>query len=215
MFEGKSYGLVMSSLRKAMDPVRAMKAVFVFANYGLIDHKHETGDGYDAFRALLSTQEEDPEEGTRPMLRRGGRIMEMLARPVARAKQMIQLLTRHPRSSGTCQRVSPLARSRQNWTTPSSASWIFLRWKGYGWQLGKIYEIVTRANTRDTSAVQKVQLRIQRADNSKGPASLKVDNYMLMEKMLPLTHGCCLCPRETRLRPRTRDRACTWAGPVV
>ena len=52
MFEGKSYGLVMSSLRKAMDHVRAMKAVFVFANYGLIDHKHETGDGYDAFRAL-------------------------------------------------------------------------------------------------------------------------------------------------------------------
>ena len=47
MFEGKSYGLVMSSLRKAMDPVRAMKAVFVFANYGLIDHKHETGDGYE------------------------------------------------------------------------------------------------------------------------------------------------------------------------
>ena len=76
MFEGKSYGLVMSSLRKAMDPVRAMKAVFVFANYGLIDHKHETGDGYDAFRALLSTQEEDPEEGTRPTLRRGGRIMD-------------------------------------------------------------------------------------------------------------------------------------------
>ena len=52
--------------------------------------------------------------------------------------------------------------------------WIYLRWKGYGWQLGKIYETVTRATPR---LFKKFNYRIQWADNSKGPASLTVDNY--------------------------------------
>ena len=53
-------------------------------------------------------------------------------------------------------------------------SWIYLRWKGYCWQLGKIYETVTRATPR---LFKKFNYRIQWADNTKGPASLKVDNY--------------------------------------
>ena len=53
-------------------------------------------------------------------------------------------------------------------------SWIYLRWKSYGWQLGKIYETVTIARPR---LFKKFNYRVQWADNSKGPASLKVDNY--------------------------------------
>ena len=47
-------------------------------NYGLIDHKHESGDGYDAFRALLSDQQEDTaaQESSLPSLRRGRLIMD-------------------------------------------------------------------------------------------------------------------------------------------
>ena len=83
-------------------PVRAMKAVFVFANYGLIDHKHESGDGYDAFRALLSDQEDaTAQESSLPSLHRGRHIMDdapsMLPHRRARAKPTMQQRTRRPR----------------------------------------------------------------------------------------------------------------------
>ena len=80
---GKSYGLVMTSLRKAMNPERAMKSVFVYANYGLLDFKHEMGTGYDSFAAMMSNQAEgDGGEGINhdelisPLLRRGRRITD-------------------------------------------------------------------------------------------------------------------------------------------
>ena len=34
-------------------PERAMKSVFVYANYGLLDFKHEMGTGYDSFAAMI------------------------------------------------------------------------------------------------------------------------------------------------------------------
>ena len=56
-------------IRKAMNKV-------VFANYGLIDHKHDTGDGCDAFRALLSNQEDEGlEESSLPALCCGNRMI--------------------------------------------------------------------------------------------------------------------------------------------
>ena len=51
---------------------------------------------------------------------------------------------------------------------------ICMRWKGYGWQLGKIYEIITTATPR---LAKKFNFRVAWADNSKGPASLTAANY--------------------------------------
>ena len=53
-------------------------------------------------------------------------------------------------------------------------SMIYLRWKDYGWQLGRIYETITHATPR---LFKKYNYRITWADNSKGPASLRVENY--------------------------------------
>jgi hypothetical protein len=46
---GKAYKMVLGPLRKAMDPVRAMKAIFVFSNYNLSEHKQSAGDAFSAF----------------------------------------------------------------------------------------------------------------------------------------------------------------------
>jgi len=51
---------------------------------------------------------------------------------------------------------------------------MFARYRLYTHSLGKIYETVTRATPR---LFKKFNYRIQWADNTKGPASLKVDNY--------------------------------------
>ena len=71
--------------------------------------------------------------------------------------------------------------------------------------------------TRYTEAVQKVQLRIKWADNFKGPASLKVDNYAHGEDAAFDSNGCCWFARKMRRQPRTRDveSRCTLAGPVA
>ena len=50
----------------------------------------------------------------------------------------------------------------------------WLRWEKYGWQLGKITDIITRATPR---LFKKFNFRIIWTDGSKGPASLSVDNY--------------------------------------
>ena len=51
---------------------------------------------------------------------------------------------------------------------------MFARYRLYTHSLGKIYETVTRATPR---RFKKFNYRIQWADNSNGPASLKVNNY--------------------------------------
>ena len=102
---GKCYGLVMSSLRKSMHAARAAKCVYVFANYGLLEHKHEAGDGalgtrtcallctpasrvlcsactgYHAFQAALNDQQGDGTAGDEgdvvsAIIRRGRLIVE-------------------------------------------------------------------------------------------------------------------------------------------
>ena len=53
-------------------------------------------------------------------------------------------------------------------------SHVYMRWEKYGWQLGKITDIITRATPR---LFKKFNFRIIWTDGSKGPASLAVDNY--------------------------------------
>ena len=48
-----------------------------------------------------------------------------------------------------------------------------MRWEKYGWQLGRITDIVTNATPR---VFKKFNYRIIWADSSKGPAKLSVEN---------------------------------------
>ena len=61
-----------------------------------------------------------------------------------------------------------------------------MRWEKYGWQLGRITDIVTDATPR---VFKKYNYRIIWADGSKGPAKLSVENYMAMDQTLATTHG--------------------------
>ena len=49
-----------------------------------------------------------------------------------------------------------------------------MRWEKYGWQFGRITDIVTNATPR---VFKKFNYRIIWADGSKGPAKLCVENY--------------------------------------
>ena len=51
---------------------------------------------------------------------------------------------------------------------------VYMRWETYGWQLGRITDVITNATPR---LVKKFNYRIIWADGSKGPAKLAVDNY--------------------------------------
>ena len=51
---------------------------------------------------------------------------------------------------------------------------VYMRWEKYGWQLGRITDIVTDATPR---VFKKYNYRIIWADGSKGPAKLSVENY--------------------------------------
>ena len=75
------------------------KAIYVFANYGLIDHRHEAGEGYDAFKALLSNQEDAAsEESSLPTLRHSRRISwTMRPRLRVKANLTMPLPSRRPR----------------------------------------------------------------------------------------------------------------------
>ena len=96
----------------------------------------------------------------------------------ARAKQMQLLLLKHrPRSSGACLqalcRLHPQQGAVKTGRVTRRAVDLPPLEGLWGWQLGKVYGTVTPANTE---AVQKVPHQLW-ADNTKGPAGLKVANY--------------------------------------
>ena len=49
-----------------------------------------------------------------------------------------------------------------------------MRWETFGWQLGKILDVITQDTPR---LFKKFNFRCQWADRSKGPAMLGVANY--------------------------------------
>ena len=51
---------------------------------------------------------------------------------------------------------------------------VYMRWQTYGWQLGKITDVITRSTPR---LVKKFNFRVVWSDGSKGPANLAVSNY--------------------------------------
>ena len=61
-----------------------------------------------------------------------------------------------------------------------------MRWEKYGWQLGRITDIVTDATP---DVFKKFNYSITWADGSKGPAKSSVLRTMAMDQMLAITHG--------------------------
>ena len=51
---------------------------------------------------------------------------------------------------------------------------IIMRWEKYGWQLGKINDIITRSTPR---LFKQYNFRLVWADGHTGPAKLSVENY--------------------------------------
>ena len=55
---------------------------------------------------------------------------------------------------------------------------IFMRWEKYGWQVGKITDVITN---KTPQLFKKFNYRVVWADKSKGPTKLGVDNYAFGE----------------------------------
>ena len=55
---------------------------------------------------------------------------------------------------------------------------IFMRWEKYGWQVGKITDVITN---KTRQLFNKFNYRVVWADKSKGPTKLGVDNYAFGE----------------------------------
>jgi len=59
---GKAYKQVLSSLRKSMDETRAMKAICIYSNYNLRDHKQSARDAFSAFTSPDAVGQQDQAE---------------------------------------------------------------------------------------------------------------------------------------------------------
>ena len=53
-------------------------------------------------------------------------------------------------------------------------STVYMRWETYGWQLGRITDVITATTPR---LFKKFNFRLVWSDTSRGPASLRVENY--------------------------------------
>ena len=56
-------------------------------------------------------------------------------------------------------------------------STVYMRWETYGWQLGRITDVITAATPRLFKYFKKFNFRLVWSDKSRGPASLRVENY--------------------------------------
>ena len=201
---GKCYGLVMSSLRKSMHAARAAKCVYVFANYGLLEHKHEAGDGalgtrtcallctpasrvlcsactgYHAFQAALNDQQGDGTAGDEgdvvsAIIRRGRLIVED-ANSSGSESEDGGGNEGGDGGSGDAGKPKEVA-----WALPEGfelgtepakldvslkGQMVYMRWATYGWQLGKIYDVIDRSTPR---LLKKFNFRVMWMDNTKGP----------------------------------------------
>ena len=170
---GKGYGLVLGPLRKSMDPARAKKAIYVFENYGLLNHKQVSGDGYDSFVSSLLDEDEVTAAGAGG-IRRGNLIMED-------APESEQESEDEADAAGA-------ATSEVKWRIPDGFTvapkpsaidkacvgrFVFLKWATFGWQLGKVGSLVTKSTPR---LFKKFNVRVTWADGE-GPCKLDLPAY--------------------------------------
>lgn len=196
---GKAYKQVLTSMQKAMDEVRAMKAVFVYSNYNLRKHKHSAGDAFAAFNSVAAEEDAkktDPLEDQieKHTLRRGNLIFKDVTDEGGEESEDEEGRDEEDAGSGDGEGGEDEAGDRcrvteVKWSVPEGfevadepdkldhsliGEYIYLHWERYGWQLGKVTAQVTKSTPQ---LFKKFNFRVTWADGSKGPTKLDVESY--------------------------------------
>ena len=102
---GKAYKQVLTSLRKSMEEARAMKAVYVYANYGLLELKHKAGDAFGAFSSDDPSLQQDGSKSTGSGIglpaSRSKRCFRNSSTPVSSSRSCLLLPTARGSGHGT------------------------------------------------------------------------------------------------------------------
>ena len=185
-----------------MEEKRAMKAVYVYSNYNLNEHKQSAGDSFSAFKVPDAAGEQaevaaEQDPHARYTLRRGNLIFKDVTEDGSGSRRERRGGSRPPgcgeqdAEGEDGEEGAALSRGIREvrWSVPDGFTVapepsildvslvdraVYMRWETYGWQMGKITGMVTSATPR---LVKKFNYRIVWADGSKGPAKLQVDNY--------------------------------------
>jgi hypothetical protein len=192
---GKAYKQVLSSLRKAMDETRAMKAVYVYSNYNLSRLKQSAGDAFAAFNsaeAQAADTEKDPvaAELEKHTLRRGNLIFkDVIEEGGVESEEEGGEEDSGVGGEGEDGATGGDGVTEVKWSVPEGfkvadepekldkglvGNYVYLRWERYGWQMGKITAEITNATPR---LFTKFNFRITWADGSKGPSKLAAESY--------------------------------------
>lgn len=175
---GKGYGLILTSLRQSMDPERVRKCVYCLENYGLLSLGQEAGGGLEAFERSYSNGADVAEHPLRDILPRGNLIVDDAPGS--------DLSSEDTDNSGEeddedIDAVSwGLPRGFEIMNKPGQIDeacvgcFVFLNWEKFGWQLGKITELITLATPR---LFQQFNVRVSWADG-RGPCKLDLDMYL-------------------------------------
>lgn len=170
---GKGYGLVLTTLRKSIGPQTANKSIYVLENYGLRNMGKEAGAEYSQFISPLVEEGMDSAH----KLARGSLIAMDV--PGIDAEDDDELSEVGEEDDATTHvswylpmgcRVAPkpIAIDKE-----CVGALVFLNWKEYGWQLGKIADIITSSTPR---LVKNFNVRVTWADG-RGPAMLDLNMY--------------------------------------
>lgn len=175
---GKDYGMILTTLRKRMEPERAHKSIFIMHNYSLIDMAMDGGTSYAEFGRPPDEASEDLAEG----LQRRSLIVEdeagwddddsdssdgPSAAEEGEPEEIVEPVSWSvPNGFRVADKPSAIDERCVNMH-------VFMKWEGFGWQLGKISEVLTSATPR---LVKKYNVRVVWAD-ARGPAMLDLQSY--------------------------------------
>lgn len=193
---GKAYKLVVSAMRKSMDESRASKSIFVFSNYNLREHKQSAGDAYSSFAVTADlSRGQDPavdanqEQVHTNTLRRCNLIFNDVTEDASSECSGSEQGSGDEGEEGEVPAVQGAAVTAIDWYVPEGfkvaeepaqldsnliGQSIYMRWEKYGWQLGKVTDVITRKTPR---LFKKFNFRMVWADGTKGPAKLAAESY--------------------------------------
>lgn len=173
---GKGYGLVLTSLRKAMSTDRMKKAVYVLENYGLRDKDEGSGDAYLNFSVGLLDDDGDASYAQH-QLRRGSLLLDDAGD-----------VHSDDDNSDDEDDDGLEAPEKVDWYVPLGfkvmsapnsidndciGRHVFMNWKQHGWQLGQVTALITSATPR---LFKKYNVRVTWLDGN-GPAKLDLNMY--------------------------------------
>eukprot|EP00966_Prymnesium_polylepis_P142029 3279967-Prymnesium_polylepis.1 len=195
---GKAYKQVLTSLRKSMDEERAMKAVYVYSNYNLRQHKQSSGDAFSAFNSVAAEEaaaQKDPlgHEIEKYTLRRSSLIFKDVTEEGGAEESEDEEGGKEGEEEADGADGADGADDNRvtevRWSVPSGfevadepaeldgslvGKHIYLRWEVYGWQLGKITSQITKSTPK---LFKNFNYRVTWADGSKGPTKLDPARY--------------------------------------